>query len=597
MNISKKSYFFYELHVYNLPLAFILTFLGNVYIFKYKGWCQRYLQTNKYLSINDFKSIDQWISLKQLAYEKVQQHFNEIKNNSPSYRLDEKQISLENLYIQQFSRDYEFYLFFVNLINNHQEPKYLINYPFRYYLEQKHNNLLEEKISSLDFIPLLLDKTYQHVEFLGKIIRTIALFFKKSLDVQVRNYQYLCSGISPNEYPEQQGELNFSWLVQNKILAGQDILYLLDTPPSQKSASYLKETQINFITKKEFLASLPFSKKFKIFTLQFFFWGTHSLQMNYKNYFLVRSAFSSINWIDIFKITKPSHFIYSLSEGWPEPAESSLANSLNIKTIIWFYSAGEFLFAEHKNDYNDSAIRFSINEAKEIWVWHNILKDLIVERMFNKKSSEVIVIGPTLNGNLAYLDKPKETGHTFTIAFFDITPMSARYRLNYGEGPYTTKEIEEGFYKGVLKIYEKFTDINLIIKTKRAPNPLIYDKTESLQILKNIKSDRIIFPHPNQDPYKVINDADLIISVPFSSPTMLGLTLAKPSVYYNPLKNTTYSFKNVFKNITISDEEDLVSFIEENMSAKESKKNINNDFFVAEDLTKHIKESIAQRLK
>lgn len=592
---TKKAYFFYELHPANLLLAFVLKLFGDVYVFKYKGWCQRYLRTQFFPSINDFKNIDQWSYNKELALKKVIEFYPEIKKHSPHFSLMSKNVNLENLYVQQFSRDYEFYLFFVVLFNNHIGKKCMLNYSFRRFLQKNHSDLLTEKENSLCFFPLLTDTLYQHVEFLGKMLRAFIFAFKKGSPVSLKHFRYLCSGISPFEYAQKDADLNFSWLVKNQIVKGDDILYLLDIAPNEKSSEYLKKNNIHFISKRDFFISLPFSEKLKTLFNLFTFWLTYSFRMNYQSYFACKSFFSSINASKVFEKTTPTHFLYSLSEGWPEPAESALANSLNIQTIIWFYSSGEFLFSEKYEEYKDHCIRFSINEAKELWVWSPLLRDLISERMIDKSKTSIHIIGPTLNGDMKFLEEKKPAGSKYTIVFFDITPMTVRFRLSEAEGPYTSKEIEEGFYKAVLAIYEAFPEINIILKTKRVLDPFLYDQGPSLKKLRGMENERLVFPTPNQDPYQLIRDADLIISMPFTSPTMLGLSLQKPSVYYNPLNDSRYTFKNAFRDITITDRDELLSFVKKH-SEERTEMPRSPHFFVAQNLVESMKESIRRRL-
>jgi polysaccharide biosynthesis PFTS motif protein len=268
-------------------------------------------------------------------------------------------------------------------------------------------------------------------------------------------------------------------------------------------------------------------------------------------------------WLAIFKNIKPAYFCYSFSAGWPEPYEVAVANALGIKTINWFYGTSEFGYTKTLATFNDCNVRFAVRAAQELWVWNPLIKDLIEKRSFLPSQSHIEVVGPILNGNWNLINETSAKNQSFTIAVFDITPMKPRMRLQHGEGPYCDAEMQDRIYQTVFKIHQLFPSVRLLIKTKRANNPQMFESQPTLTKLLSSNLDRIEFLTPNSDPYLAIQEADLVISTPYTSPSMLALSMGRKGLFYDPTRTANYTFKNAFKNLTVSCEEDLISLISE----------------------------------
>lgn len=562
------NFFFHELHIFNLPLAFLFKIFGNVFVYKYKGFCRRFLLSNFFPSINDFKDIDQWNTQKEITLKLLQTNFHEIRNSTITINILGKKLDLENLYLQNFAIEFEQYNFFITLIKNHEGKKFVLDKSFRSFLKKHHPNFLADE-NNIHFLPslffdLLYIKFLYILDFLKAIYR---LFFNMSKKHAIGQYKYLCTGISPSEYPSNNSDLNFAWLVANKIVNAKDILYILNSTPSDQEACYLKTENINYLSISDLYSNLPTETKVQItfdlslnFLLTFFSFN-HYKMFKYKAFIATRI------WHDFLKIISPRFLICSFSSGWPENPEVSLCKSFNIKYILWLYSSGEFIYSNSKNPFTDSGIRFSVNEASEIWVWNDLVKELFEERLLPKLPSITIkVMGPILNGNWNILkddttDVYHESDEIKTVAVFDLTPMKSRMRLNFGEGPFCNSELQEKFYQGILRAYFHFPHLKFIIKTKRFHNEELYDLVPSLKKLINLNSDRIYFPSAKNNPYEVIAKADLTISIPYTSPTMLALTLGKKAFYFDPLKLCSNTFKNAFDEITINNELILIEQI------------------------------------
>lgn len=560
------NFFIHELHILNLPLAFFLKFFGNVFVYKYRGFCHRFLRTNFFPSINDFSDVDQWSQQKEATFERLKRDFNNLKDPFMYIQSCGLKVELENLYLQNFAIEYEQYLFFLTLVKNHQGKNIAISTVFRSFLKQHHPNFLSDE-QNIHFLPgAFLDTLHiKYLTFLEYLKAFYRLFLIRVQKKDISQYKYLCTGISPSEYPSSSSDLNFAWLVSNNIVPAKDILYILQSPATEKEISFLNNENINFVSINELYSNLPSKVKIKItFDLILAFLKSLFLY-NHKKNFKEKSFISVRVWHEIFKIISPQYLICSFSSGWPENPEVTLCKSLKIKYIQWLYSSGEFMYSKTPRPFRDIGIRFSINEASEIWVWNNLVKLLFDERLFPKNPAiNIKVMGPILNGNWNVFTEKIDSdflkkNNSMTVAVFDLTPMKPRMRLNFGEGPFCNTELQEKFYQGILKLYHHFPHIKFIIKTKRFHNAEMYDLVPSLKKLLELNSERIDFPSAKSSPYKAIAEADLTISIPYTSPTMLALSLGRKGLYYDPINLCASTFKGAFDPFTVKNEESLIN--------------------------------------
>ncbi len=259
---------------------------------------------------------------------------------------------------------------------------------------------------------------------------------------------------------------------------------------------------------------------------------------------------------------------------------------------MWFYSAGEFLYSQKDKNFQDLSVRYCIFESDELWVWSQQVKDIFSKRLLLKEDAHKIFIsGPILNGNWNQLSQQKDKTSPFTLCIFDLTPMNARRRLTYGEGPFCNAELQEKLYQAVFKLHEEFPKIDIQIKTKRKQNPLLYDISPSLMKLAELKLPRIHFLDAHSDPYQAIAAADLVISTPYTSPTMLALAFGRKAIYYDPIQLCQYSFQNIFQKITVQSQAELIQLVQNMMNKKDShsyKENSGFDVFTPESLSQRV---------
>lgn len=546
-----------------MSLAFFLKFFGNVYVYRSKGKCRRFLDDGVFPQIADFHSVEEWRDSLEKTYLIIKKNADKLQSQKLDIFYASITVEQNVVFYQNITNEFEQFILFETLVNHYDSKKIIVEYPFLKYLRNSHPELLSQDLPQvltnnfLDYINLLFSHT---LVFLKAIYRCVVK--PEASTAKNKNYKYISTGISPTEHPIKEGELNFSWLVENKIISSEDILYILSAPADENSQDFLKKRNINYISKRNLLTVLPLKERINIFFDILLNYLGSIFFLSYKEAFVFTSMVEGRCWHSLVKHFNPKFYLFSISAGWPEPNEVPLLNQMGVTTINWLYSSAEFGYRKDA-DFSDLNIRFSFQASKEIWVWNSLTKQLFEKRSINSYGNKIKVIGPMLNGDWGPLKNKTRGNHPFTITIFDMSPMKTRMRLEYGAGPFCPPEMVESFYKGIRRLFEVYPEINIEIKTKRNNDPKTYYTIESLEYLRELKSDRIkIFP-TNTTPYLALQKSDMVISVPYSSPSLLALAIGIPSCYFESTSITTNTFNKAFDNgITIHTEEDLIKRVD-----------------------------------
>ena len=124
--------------------------------------------------------------------------------------------------------------------------------------------------------------------------------------------------------------------------------------------------------------------------------------------------------------------------------------------------------------------------------------------------------------------------HGFNIAIFDVTPTRpvCYTGLGWAIAPYYSEELSLQFFRDIKNLFND-SNINLLWKQKR----IVDRKIVSNKFLK--KQDRVInkfflVVDPGVSARRLIEESDAVISMPFTSTSIIGKELGKPSIYYDP---------------------------------------------------------------
>jgi polysaccharide biosynthesis PFTS motif protein len=127
------------------------------------------------------------------------------------------------------------------------------------------------------------------------------------------------------------------------------------------------------------------------------------------------------------------------------------------------------------------------------------------------------------------------------IVVFDVPTLSKSTRLGSSLGPSGYPlEMLERFYEDLSEALQKFSQLRLILKPKRALTDPRREYPRALWRLLDPESayhkqGRVVILPDDIDPYLPIAMADLCIGLPFTSPILVALRYRRDGFFHDPL--------------------------------------------------------------
>lgn len=171
-------------------------------------------------------------------------------------------------------------------------------------------------------------------------------------------------------------------------------------------------------------------------------------------------------------------------------------------------------------------------KADVTWCWNQIQSDWIKKITQSKDtliSGANLFINPTQSYNVNKFQKKR-------VMVFDVAPQNDSWFKNTigntGDHFYYSNENCKKFILDLVECAKPFKDIQLLIKSKREYNH--NHCTDYIKIIKDVESDNVLLIDSTVNLLDEIKEVDLIISIPFSSPTFLGKEHGIESLFYDP---------------------------------------------------------------
>lgn len=200
------------------------------------------------------------------------------------------------------------------------------------------------------------------------------------------------------------------------------------------------------------------------------------------------------------------------------------------RVILYFYSANCEPFKRSYGYANFSIANYKLMNWPNYLVWDQHQADFIRREV--EHPAAITIVGPiwftTGVEELPILP-------SVTVAVFDVQPVRASFYQRLG--------IEFDFYTpaNVISFLADSTEAcqrcgaMIALKRKRKIGNLIHHEYEIY--VENInKRHEIIVIDPDVSAYELIKSSLAVISMPFTSTALIGVSLGKPSVYYDPRK-------------------------------------------------------------
>jgi len=128
----------------------------------------------------------------------------------------------------------------------------------------------------------------------------------------------------------------------------------------------------------------------------------------------------------------------------------------------------------------------------------------------------------------------------FQVAVFDVSPVRSTFSVQLGLPPgvsyYTTENVVD-FRSGINDCAARFPGVKFLFKGKRIESRKRLSKGSLQQANLAIQNERIIFLDERISARRVIEQSDAVISMPFTSPSMISDRLGKPSAFFDPTQS------------------------------------------------------------
>jgi hypothetical protein len=223
-------------------------------------------------------------------------------------------------------------------------------------------------------------------------------------------------------------------------------------------------------------------------------------------------------------------FITIASETWVKPAWFSQVK-LNDPRIIFINLSSS---SSPKTSHEIEAVGWErLNLWDEVWVLDDYQKQLFSTRLINSKSKVTTMGCPFWTDNLKSFAELKDMGDY--IAIFDFQPSrkflgwSSLYDCGYFDSASILNYIRD------ILVVSASLGKTCVLKSKRtAPR---YLDSEYYQGIENLRQefDNFIYADAEIAPHRIIKDALVTISIPFTSTAIIASELGIPSLYYDPI--------------------------------------------------------------
>ena len=341
----------------------------------------------------------------------------------------------------------------------------------------------------------------------------------------------------------------FNPIKKKEIYFNESSFYI----PKKNEKTFLPDfiTFLSFVINKpgqEILDKFSFSysyenliKNFSIYDKLFFFISLNFffIQILFLGIFKNINLFSFSKEFFIYKFFKkkknliPEYVFYNNSNLVYRPIWTNIKNNnIENKTYLYFYS-DNFIPINYKNKFNNLDIVTGLKSHSwgKIIFWNK--QQLLWFKSITKKRFDYL-ISPfnyiPFEGKNFFLKKNTSK----TLSVFDVHPMNVySYSLYADPKNFYTFSCCKKFIDDIISLQNKY-DFNLIIKSKLRTKNFDQFSEKYYNYLYSLKSKKIQIYDSNYSAMSIIKISDAVVSIPFTSPTLLAYYEKKKSCYYDP---------------------------------------------------------------
>ena len=407
-------------------------------------------------------------------------------------------------------------------------------------------------------IGVQLDKVYMYAE---NVVRAVLLLvqllyglFYRWNRTDIRGIKYVWDGISPRELSVDPEKVFFPWIVDNRSIRKDQVLFLLPTPDFQMKAfsnSLASNAGYKVSSHFEIARHAPAAK-----TACCFIRAMKIIAMNVLFSFLsieklltAKYSLKILPWLPMIDHLNPIAYITSGSSVTNEDPIVIYLKQRGIKTIVWYYGTNSYLFVSKNKKCDFRNVVFFNMLSRTHIVWNNHYKEFIESHA--PKSYEIIVKGPLMAGDekainieknrllerLGFSNDVIANGKNKFVSVFDVPPVSGRHSGHEAIFPSSnTEEYNYAFIRDVVSLLDEFEDICLIYKPKRSISSGKFSYSKELRNIfeRLLSNPRAVLLDYNINPWTPIAASDICIGIPFESPVIVAFHYGKPAFFHDP---------------------------------------------------------------
>tara|TARA_B100000242_G_scaffold294328_1_gene276406 strand:+ start:1344 stop:2891 length:1548 start_codon:yes stop_codon:yes gene_type:complete len=255
----------------------------------------------------------------------------------------------------------------------------------------------------------------------------------------------------------------------------------------------------------------------------------------YRSFLLTESIKTKVFIINNFNSC--FKYLYFHNTNWIyRPLWTYTAEQNGAKNVLYFYSANLVHFSNQFHEKDLFSYGWESNTWSNYYVWDFYMKKFL-EIPLENPNIEINGIVPFFN---KYIDLPAYNikKNSKVIAIFDVQPVRDSFFQALHQYPYYTPENCIKFMADILEICEEF-DYTVIYKGKRSIGSNLHPKYRFF--IEGISSKNFFNAPTETPPQQIIELSNAVISLPFTSTSIIANNLNFKTCFYEPTGKIKYS--------------------------------------------------------
>jgi len=232
-----------------------------------------------------------------------------------------------------------------------------------------------------------------------------------------------------------------------------------------------------------------------------------------------------------FRLLKPEQisadYLFHNSGYLFRPVWTYDAEEAGSRVLFYFYSSNIERFKEPQG-YAIQPYSWQIITWTNYLVWDEYQADFI--RRMTGKDKNIEIVGPIdfHDSNVEFQQLPEHS-----ILVFDVQPhRDAQYQMHVIVPEYFVPPVVNKFLEDIFILSKKY-QLHMVLKRKRHIGNLLNRKYRAL-VEKLAQSDNFVSVNPDVAALRLIREAEVVISMPFTATALIARAEGKLSVFYDP---------------------------------------------------------------